>query len=83
MAGMSILLETWEMLLTDVVIDNDDRELHNESMSSRRAKPLRLIEDECEILKVGQLKESSTSEKKCNELLRRERETFGREETLG
>ena len=53
MAGMSILLETWEMLLTDVVIDNDDRELHNESMSSRRAKPLRLIEDECEIVKVG------------------------------
>ena len=51
---MSILPETWEMLLTDdTLIDNDDRELHNESMSSRRAKPLRLIEDECEILKVG------------------------------
>ena len=53
MAGMSILLEIGETLLTDAVIDNDDRELHNESMSSQRAKPLQLIEDECEIMKVG------------------------------
>ena len=34
-AGMSNLLEFWEMLLTDgTLIDNDDRELHKESMSS-------------------------------------------------